>query len=254
MSAVDVLTAHGIQRAADVVAVAAAARLELAAAATLLEKESGGGHNVWGHDPVPTGGHYVKGTEVTKPAYLAYKIDRARLGSQGVGPTQLTWRGFQDLADRRGGCWDWRVNCAVGFEILAEHVRSVGLHDGFRAYNGSGPAAQAYADDAQEKLAVWRSRLAALPPAPTPAPFAPHVVRASLRAGDTGPAVAALQRFLNATFPAYSHIDLRPQRYGPQTIAVVAEFQRRAGVSGPDADGRVVGARTWAALERFGFR
>ena len=78
--------------------------------------------------------------------------------------------------------------------------------------------------------------------------------RASLHEGDTGPAVAALQRFLNDTFPLYSHIDLGPQRYGPQTVAVVAEFQRRAGVTGPDADGRTVGPRTWAALERFGFR
>jgi hypothetical protein len=64
----------------------------------------------------------------------------------------------------------------------------------------------------------------------------------------------ALQKFLNATFPAYSHLDLGPQRYGPQTVAVVAEFQRRAGVTGPDANGRTVGPRTWAALEHFGFR
>jgi hypothetical protein len=55
-------------------------------------------------------------------------------------------------------------------------------------------------------------------------------------------------------FPLYSRIDLGLQRYGPQTVAVVAEFQRRAGVTGPDTDGRTVGPRTWAALEHYGFR
>jgi len=163
MTAAEVLANHGTQRAAEVVELAAAAGLELAAAATLLEKESGGGHNVWGHDNVSTGGHYVKGAEVTEQAYLNYKHDRDRLGAQGVGPTQLTFKGFQDRADKRGGCFDWRVNCSVGFEILAEHIKAKGVHDGFRAYNGSGAAAERYADDAIDKLAVWRSRLGGTP-------------------------------------------------------------------------------------------
>jgi len=161
MTAADVLAKHGTQRAAEVVQLAAAAGLELAAAATLLEKESGGGHNVWGHDNVETGGHYVKGAEVTEQAYRNYKADRVRgrIGAQGVGPTQLTFGGFQDQADQRGGCFNWRVNCAVGFEILADHIHRLGTRDGFRAYNGSGPAAERYADDAMGKLAAWRSRL-----------------------------------------------------------------------------------------------
>jgi hypothetical protein len=159
MTAAEVLEKHRTQRAAEVVELAAAAGLELAAAATLLEKESGGGHNVWGHDRVQTGGNYVKGAPVTKEAYKKYKRDRDRLGAQGVGPTQLTFPGFQDRADDRGGCFDWRVNCSVGFEILAEHIKAKGIRDGFRAYNGSGEAAERYADDAMSKLAVWRSRL-----------------------------------------------------------------------------------------------
>ena len=66
----------------------------------------------------------------------------------------------------------------------------------------------------------------------------------------------ALQKFLNRTFPGDPQIDLTPKRYGPQTAKVVAEFQRRAGVSGPGVSptGRQVGPRTWAALEHFGFR
>jgi hypothetical protein len=165
MTAAEVLAKHGTKRAAEVVELAVAAKLELAAAATLLEKESGGGRNVWGHDKVDTGGHYVKGAEVTKEAYLNYKADRARgrIGAQGVGPTQLTFKGFQDRADARGGCYDWRVNCSVGFEILAGLIKANGVHDGFRAYNGSGEAAERYADDAIEKLGVWRFRLGGTP-------------------------------------------------------------------------------------------
>ena len=163
MTAAEVLTNHGIQRAAEVVQLAAAAELELGAAATLLQKESGGGHNIFGHDDVKTGGNYVKGGKVTKEAYLKYKAHRDEFGAQGVGPTQLTFPDFQDRADDRGGCFDFRVNCSVGFEILAGLINAKGVHDGFRAYNGSGPAAELYADDAINKLNVWRSRLGGVP-------------------------------------------------------------------------------------------
>ena len=172
MTAVEVLAAHGTQRAADVVELAAAAGLELAAAATLLEKESSGGHNVFGHDKVRTGGFYEKGGEVTEEKYRNYKAHRNELGAQGVGPTQLTTPAFQNRADElgkrlgHGGCFDFRINCQVGFEILADFIKDHGVHDGFRIYNG-GPRpskdAEIYADDAVKKLAVWRSRLAGTP-------------------------------------------------------------------------------------------
>lgn len=135
---------------------AAAARLDLAAAATLLAVESNGGANVWGSDGVATGGNYVKGAEVTQAAYLCYKAARARYGAQGVGPTQLTSPALQDRADARGGAWDWRVNCVVGFEILAEYIARYGMRGGFRAYNGT----SAYADDAMRRQAAWSAALA----------------------------------------------------------------------------------------------
>ena len=62
MGKTGVLGRGGILRAAEVV--------DLAAAATLLAVESGGGRNVWGSDGVSTGGIYVKGSEVTQAAYL----------------------------------------------------------------------------------------------------------------------------------------------------------------------------------------
>jgi hypothetical protein len=159
---VDILTAGGILRATEVVELAAAARLDLAAAAVVLLKESGGGRNVWGHDGVIVAPNtYVKGAPVTEQAYRAYlqAVTAGRAGRQGCGPLQLTWSGYQAQADTLGGCWDWRSNVTVGFQALAQHIRNSGLRGGFRDYNGSGPAAEKYADDAMARYDVWRVRL-----------------------------------------------------------------------------------------------
>ncbi len=249
MSTITLLEQNGTLRAAEVVELAALAGLELAAAATLLEKESSGGRNIFGRDDVDTGGFYTLGGPVTKASYLRYREHRAEFGAQGVGPTQLTYPPFQDRADRQGGCWDWRVNTRVGFDIVSGLIKAKGVRSGFRAYNGTGPTAEAYADDVMKRLRVWRERL-------DPATVLGDTDRPTLREGDTGAAVLALQKFLNTAFPGYSRIDLAPKRYGRQTATVVAEFQRRAGVSGPgvSSTGKLVGPPTWVALEHFGFR
>lgn len=158
----DILEAGGILRAAEVVELAAAAGLDLAAAAVVLLKESGGGNNVWGSDHVVIApGTYTPGAVVTKPSYLAYKqaVLAGRAGRQGVGPMQLTWGGYQDQADALGGCWDWRSNVTVGFRALAGLIENNGLRSGFRHWNGAGPAAEKYADDAVARYLVWRTRL-----------------------------------------------------------------------------------------------
>lgn len=244
VSSATTLTQHGVKRSPEVVQLSAQAGLELAAAATMLEKESAGGANVWGHDAVSSGGFYVPGSTVTKAAYVAYKAHRSRLGAQGVGPTQLTWPGYQDRADAMGGCWDWRVNCTVGFGALGDLIRAHGYRGGFKAYNG----ADVYAEAAMTRLAVWRQRLGSVP-----TPVGQHP---TLQFGDVGPVVLRVQTFLNRTFPMYSRIDLVPRRYGPQTAGVVTEFQNRAGVVGQGVHplGRTIGLRTWAALETFGYQ
>ena len=176
MGAVESLNAWGVLRAAEVVEIAAGAGLELASAATMLEKESGGGRNVWGHDGVNTGGFYLKGAAVTRDAYEAWKPHRSQLGSQGVGPCQLTYPPLQDQADRLGGCWDWRVNITVGFRHLAELQRQYGIRGGFRRYNGSGPMAESYADDAMARRSKWLTRIGPIRP-PSPPPPAPSPPR-----------------------------------------------------------------------------
>jgi hypothetical protein len=162
VSDISVLREGGILYPEDVVTIAGTAGLELAAAATLLVKESGGGRNVWGHDPVVVAPNtYVMGGPVTRSNYTAYfaAVRAGRAGRQGCGPTQLTYGPFQQRADDAGGCWRWEINCRVGFEILADHIRRRGVQDGFRAYNGSGPRAEAYGRDAKAKYDIWRRRL-----------------------------------------------------------------------------------------------
>jgi hypothetical protein len=162
MGVVESLAAWGVPRAAEVVELANVAGLDLAAAATCLEMESGG-RNVWGSDAVQTGGAYVKGAEVTREAYLAYRAlqDAGQIDAQGVGPTQLTYPPLQRAADQVGGCWDWRANVLTGFRHLAQLQRAYGRAEGFRRYNGSGPMAEKYKAKAEAAYARWRTRLGA---------------------------------------------------------------------------------------------
>lgn len=67
------------------------------------------------------------------------------------------------------------------------------------------------------------------------------------------PAVRELQAFLRRVFPSYASNLPATGNYLDQTKQVVAEFQRRAGVTGSDADGSIVGPRTVTALRRFGY-
>lgn len=265
MSAADTLDAWGILRADDVVEIARSVGLDIAYAAVLLQKESSGGRNIWGHDRVDTGGAYVKGAEVTADAYARYRdlVRRGLIGRQGVGPCQLTAADFQDQADRLGGCWKWEINCRVGFEVLRSHISRFGERDGFKAYNGgpgsvgrSVPAADVYAADAMVKLGEWRLRLGTAVP---PSAVVGGVVQPGktltygMRADKT---VASVQAFLARVFPAYAAGLPATGNYLDQTAAVVQEFQARAGVRNGDGsrpDGRTIGPRTWAALYAHGY-
>jgi len=126
-------------------------------------QESGGGKNEWGHDPTIfiCGGTF--GQPVTEESYTAYVVERDATGKmQGVGPCQLTWKGYQDQADALGGCWKPIINMIVGFGIIAGY-RKAGLswRDCWKRYNGS----DAYADQMVKRQAEWKALLSDQPPA-----------------------------------------------------------------------------------------
>jgi len=123
-----------------------------------LEQESGGGQNIYGHDP----GWFCGKGPVTRENYAVYKAGRAAHNSQGVGPMQLTYYAFQDRADALGGCWRPYVNMLVGAQILKEYfVKYKTWHLAAYHYNGSGEAAERYADAVTEKIKKYVSRMQA---------------------------------------------------------------------------------------------
>lgn len=145
------LRSHGILVPRIAITRAAAAGLPLHDACAILMMETGGGRDVYGHDPVrnpiksPPGGS-LKVTAANYAVYRHYR--RLGYGMQGVGAVQLTWYSFQDLADRYGGCWRLGPQLRVGFEHLVSLIHHYGQWGGFRAYNGTGPAATHYANAA----------------------------------------------------------------------------------------------------------
>ena len=133
----------------------------------ILEEESSGGYMVWGHDPDSnfiggydrrTGTHW--GELVTHQSYAAYKAQRVEGGAQGCGSGQLTSPVLQDQADALGGCWRPQQNLEVAARFFAGNVRRDGLRAAVEAYNGSGPAAVAYADRVLARAAEYRKALA----------------------------------------------------------------------------------------------
>src|SRR5919108_2223888 len=178
---IDRLRAGGIVRPKTTIAEAQRVGLELKYACALLEKESAGGHNVFGHDPTI----FVGAGEVTREKYVAYKQRRGTTHMQGVGPCQLTWWEFQDQADREGGCWRPEINMRVGFRHLSDLMKKMGPALGAQRYNGSGPAAEAYSRDLLAKAARWEARLAG-----AKLPGAPVV----LRRGDHGKQVERITK------------------------------------------------------------
>ncbi len=241
------LQAGGIKAPDMAIAEARNAGLDLAYACALLEKESGGGANVFGHDRDDHGRYIFPARDgavpVTEELYREYKRRRGPTGKggmQGVGPAQLTWWEFQDEADREGGCWKPAVNMRVGFRRLAGLMRQHGEADGARRYNGTGSAAERYSVDLRSKARTWKARLDGLP-----MPEAPKL----LRRGDEGPLVVKLTKrlsYVRRKGTKERYLDGARKRLDAEAEAALKAFQRDHGL---DDDG-VVGPKTGLKLNR----
>ena len=96
--------------------------------------------------------------------------------------------------------------------------------------------------------------LTGAPSTPTPPPIpSGEGGLPTVRYGERSAAVLHLQAFMVNHFGSYSAFTPTGY-YGDATKAAVAEFQRRTGITGPDADGSIVGPRTNAKLWFYGFR
>ena len=233
-SQLDRLRAGGILNPELVIEEAKREGLQLSLACALLEQESGGGRNVFGHD----GGTIFAGAgTVTREKYLDYKRQRdanpKRRRMQGVGATQLTWWELQDQADKEGGCWQPRYNLRIGFRHLVKLMRGYGEADGIRRYNGEGAAAEAYSRSVRAKARHWHGVLAgSRPPAPAVA----------LTRGASGDAVVELTRrlsFVRASKAKQPYLDGKRATFDAATELALKRFQRQHGLKGTgvaDAD------------------
>ena len=235
------LRAGGVLRPQAVVEEARRAGLRLPLACALLEKESGGGRNVFGHDPTI----FVGAGEVTRGKYAEYKRRRVASGNrlmQGVGPCQLTWFAFQDTADSEGGCWRPEINMRVGFRHLVALIKEHGEADGARRYNGSGPAAEAYSRDLLAKARIWEAKLAGHPAAATAGPRL-------VRRGDHGKLVERITLRLSLVRSRRTrrpYLDGARRRFDGETEAALKAFQREHRL---DPDG-VFGRQSARAMNR----
>jgi hypothetical protein len=141
---------------------AEAQNVPISVVCAVCEQETGF-RNLFGHDRNKKGnisGIPAKwaGTVVTRAKYWSYKFLRGTRGQQGVGPFQLTFKGFQDEADKDGGAWNPDVNIATGVRILATMFKN--LHEWeivYAVWNaGSQTAAgRAYAESVKKKQTKW---------------------------------------------------------------------------------------------------
>jgi len=148
---------HGANYALRIIMQARKSGIPISLGFALIEQESNF-QNVFGHDPTIFSG----AGKVTKAKYQAYKAQRGPQGHggmQGVGPAQLTWYSYQDEADKRGGAWKPKHNISFAFDHLASLIKAKGMREGIAAYNGSGPAAQNYADSVLRRQKKWHDWL-----------------------------------------------------------------------------------------------
>jgi hypothetical protein len=211
---------------------------------------SGSDHNPW---VVFEGRGIVRAEDITNdPAlHLADVFERLRAAAAAGRLPQVTGGGYAILLGRiTAEDWSgWRVYRGADPHVSHGHV-STSLDEA--RY------------DSTARWGVFSTEQPAPAPPPPPAPArwtGPDLTGtgAGLRgqaAGQpqgpqsNGPRVAALQAWLNRTYPAYSHL-AADGWYGVATAGVLREFAHRSGI--PDADGLNIGPRLAAQLAAAGF-
>lgn len=156
------ITSYGIENAQAIVEAQAASenRPHLSQCLAMIENESTG-RNVFGGEGTACLSEWYE-QEVTVERAEVY-MDRLEKGCtpDGVGPTQITDPALAFEARKLGGIHIPRCTCDVGFNLLHELMVEHGTEEGFRAYNGSGPDAVAYAERAMRWATIWHDRFVA---------------------------------------------------------------------------------------------
>lgn len=146
------LKRKGVKQPYVVIDEAKKADIRVATALALLENETGiPQRNVFGCDHGE--GRAFCHEHVTKER--VQKLLASGLAN-GIGWPQLTYRPYVLEAEKLGGAHKPRFQMRVAFRVLrGNYDRTNSLREMYRLYNGSGPAAEAYALLALQRREKW---------------------------------------------------------------------------------------------------
>lgn len=137
-SAIALATKKGMHNADILAKVADELGVEYSACLALMEMESNG-ENIWGADK----GGYFSGKKglVTEADYKIFRNAVVTHGhtSNGVGPAQITWRGFFPDMEKKGlKPWDIHDNMKYGLTLLFSYYKASGSWTSAgKKYNGA---------------------------------------------------------------------------------------------------------------------
>lgn len=147
---------HGLSNTKEMLEACRKAKLPFYAACALMEKESHG-RNVFGND---AGGTFAGAPfGVNKYTWTVFRwlvLDRGGR-SNGVGPSQLTYKGFfTDMESKGLKPYDVHDNMLYGFRLLKGYKDAKGSWAGAgTAYNGS----SSYGQELDGLVEKWRQRV-----------------------------------------------------------------------------------------------
>lgn len=142
---------HGARYCLRIIWEARRAGIPISLGFALVEHESAF-RNICGHDP---GGPHL-GAPVTRR--VVQDILRSSV-SNGIGLTQLTYKGYIREAERLGGAHRPKYQLRVGFQAIGNLIERYGEVDGIKRYNGDGPAAVRYSQDVRAAAGRWHRYL-----------------------------------------------------------------------------------------------
>ena len=147
---------HGLSNTRQILDACRAARLPFFAACALMEKESRG-RNVYGNDSGGTFAGAPFGVNKYNWEVFRWLVIVKGERSNGVGPCQLTYKGFfTDMESKGLKPYDVYDNMLYGFRLLRGYKNEHGSWAGAgTAYNGSSTYGREFADLVEK----WRARI-----------------------------------------------------------------------------------------------
>jgi hypothetical protein len=145
---------HGLVNVGAIWRASAKANVPFYVACALMEKESGG-RNVYGHDQGGALSGFLDDVDKSNYRVFEWLVFKKGYTSNGVGPAQITYRGFfTDMVNKGLRPWVPYDNILYGLMVLKSHYDlNHSWQDAGTKYNG----ALAYGVDFAAKVEKWKA-------------------------------------------------------------------------------------------------